>query len=462
MRSHPISAASTSDWVWGGNLTALILSFASLVVAATRGQAQSNYTPYSFTNFAGTPGGGGTNDGIGTAARFGGPEGVALDNLGNVYVADTFNYTVRKITPGAVVTTLAGAAGQYGTNDGTGNAARFGALYAEGPTGLAVDRAGNVYVADGYNCTIRKITPSGVVTTLAGSPGVPGPADGTGSAARFNYPRGLTVDNAGNIYVADENGCTIRKVTPGGVVTTLAGSPGSIGSMDGTGNAAEFSFPYGVAADSATNIYVADYFNCTIRKVTPAGVVTTLAGSAGKHGSADGIGSAARFGDNTSSGGPTAVAVGCDGNIYVTDQGNNTLRRVTPGGLVTTVAGLAGEFNYGNADGTGIQARFYYPIGVAADSAGNVYVSDTDNNRITKGAASIFRFSTGQRNLLVSNGMFSLQLIGPVGVGVVVDASGDLRFWTPIESNVFSQSGLALSVPIGTNRNQFFRARYAP
>ena len=183
-----------------------------------------------------------------------------------------------------------GDGGPVGSADGTGSAARF-----NDPDGVAVDGAGNVYVADTFNDTIRKITPAGVVTTLAGSPGQVGSADGTGSAARFNDPEGVAVDAAGNVYVADTRNDTIRKITPAGVVTTLAGSPGQAGSADGTGSAARFDFPNGVAVDGAGNVYVADAGNDTIRKITPAGVVTTLAGTAGQSGSADGTGSAARF-----------------------------------------------------------------------------------------------------------------------------------------------------------------------
>jgi sugar lactone lactonase YvrE len=196
-----------------------------------------------------------------------------VDGAGNAYVADTENHTIRKVTPGGTVTTLAGLGGSSGSADGTGSAARF-----YWPYGVAVDSAGNVYVADTWNYTIRKVTPGGVVTTLAGLAGTGGSTDGTGSAARFNYPSGVAVDSAGTVYVADRGNHTIRKVTPGGAVTTLAGLADSYGSADGTGSAARFDSPRGVAVDSAGNVYVADYYNNTIRKVTPGGVVTTLAG----------------------------------------------------------------------------------------------------------------------------------------------------------------------------------------
>ncbi len=310
-------------------------------------------------------------DGIGSAARFSFPAGVATDSLGNVYVADSLNSTIRKITPAAVVTTLAGPPGNPGSADGTGSASRF-----RNPAGIAIDTSGNVYIADSYNETIRKITPAGAVTTLAGLPVTFGSADGTGSAARFNNPSGVATDSSGNVYVADYNNSTIRKITPAGAVTTLAGLAGSLGSVDGTGSAARFRNPSAVATDSSGNVYVADYNNSTIRKITPAGVVTTLAGLAGIIGSADGTGSAAQF--NL----PNGVATDSSGNIYVADSGNATIRKITPAGAVTTLAGLTGTI--GSADGMGSAAQFNNPSGVATDSSGNVYVTDRGNSTIRK------------------------------------------------------------------------------
>jgi sugar lactone lactonase YvrE len=329
------------------------------------------------TTLAGLPGNTGSADGTGSAARFYYPYGVTVATNGNIYVADSGNNTIRKVTPAGVVTTLAGAAGNAGSANGTGSAALF--YWA---AGVAVDTNGNVYVADSGNNTIRKVTPSGQVTTLAGLAGKAGSADGTGSAARFNWPSFMAVDSAGNLYVADEHNDTIRKVTPVGtnwVVTTLAGLPGSAGSANGTGSAARFNWPSGVAVDSVGNLYVADFLNDTIRKVTPVGtnwVVTTLAGLAGNAGSANGTGSAARFYY------PNAVAVDTNGNVYVADSGNNTIRKVTPAGVVTTLAGLAGS--PGSADGTNSAARFSWPTCLAVDMAGNVYVSDELNDTMRK------------------------------------------------------------------------------
>jgi len=267
------------------------------------------------TTFAGTAGTVGSANGTGKAAQFYYPYGVAADKAGNVYVADANNQTIRKITSAGVVTTLAGTTGVAGSKNGTGSAAQFYYPYA-----LAVDGSGNVYVADTDNYTVRKITPARVVTTLAGLAGNPGYTDGAGSNARFGALYGIAVDSAGNVYVTDGSYYTIRKITPAGVVTTLAGTPGVVGSADGTGSAAQFYYPYGIAVDTAKNVYVSEQYNDTIRKITPTGVVTTLAGVAGRNGIADGTGSSARFYY------PAGIAVASSGTLYVADYQNNEIR----------------------------------------------------------------------------------------------------------------------------------------
>jgi subtilisin family serine protease len=336
------------------------------------GSAPGNPAKYVFTTLAGLPGTNGSADGTGSIARFNHPTKAALDSAGNLYVSDADNHTIRKITPGAVVSTFAGLAGSAGGTDGATSAARF-----RSPVGLVVDGGGNIYVSDTYNHTIRKITPDGTVSTLAGSAGITGSTDGIGSAARFHFPRGGAVDSANNFYFADQNNHTIRKVTPGGMVSTLAGLAGTAGSANGTRSAARFNFPGGVVVDGRGNIYVADGFNNTVRKITPGGVVTTVAGLAGTSGSVDGTGSAARFKY------PTDVAVDLTGNIFVLEYENHTLRMISPNGVVTTVAGLAGSS--GSADGVGGSARFNQPVGITVDSAGVLYVADTYNHTIRKG-----------------------------------------------------------------------------
>ena len=267
----------------------------------------------------------------------------------------------------AVVSTLAGS-GEQGSADGPGAAAKF-----DRPHGVALDSAGNVYVVDMDNNRIRKISLQGAVTTFAGS--TAGYADGTGTAAQFLEPSGVAVDGAGNVYVTDNGNACIRKITPAGVVTTLAGSPPR-GYANGTGAAAKFFWPNDAAVDGAGSVYVADSGNNRIRKISPEGAVTTFAGSA--WGNADGAGTAAQFA------GPQDVAIDSAGNLYVADPDNHRIRKITPEGVVSTLAGGGdtGRDKGGYADGTGTEARFNFPRGVAVDGAGNVYVADTRNHRI--------------------------------------------------------------------------------
>jgi sugar lactone lactonase YvrE len=364
-------------------------------VADTRNHTIRKITPGGVvTTWAGSAGNAGSADGTGSAARFHGPHGVAVDASGTVYVADSGNSTIRKINPGGVVTTWAGSAGNPGSDNGTGSAARFNT-----PTGVGVDASGNVYVADTCNQTIRKVTPGGVVTTWASSAGNWnwGSNDGTGSVAKFWTPIGVAVDASRNVYVADTYNDTIRKITPDRVVTTLAGLVGHSGSADGTGSATRFHHPQGVAVDASGTVYVADTRNDTIRKITPGGAVTTLAGLAGHSGSADGTGSATRFLY------PSGVAVDASGTVYVADCGNHAIRKITPDGVVTTLAGLA--LNSGSANGTGSAARFYQPRGVAVDAFGTVYVADTYNHTIREYQPSCFpKITTQPQNQTVTAG----------------------------------------------------------
>ncbi|HEY5244732.1 MAG TPA: NHL repeat-containing protein, partial [Acidimicrobiales bacterium] len=327
------------------------------------------------TTFAGLPAGGGA-DGTGSAARFAFPSGIALDSSGNIYVVDENNDDIRKITAGGVVTTFAGSPGNAGSADGAGSAAQF---YA--PFRVAVDPSGNLFVTDYNNSTIRKITSSGVVSTFAGTVGNPGSSNGTGTAALFNGPVGVATDSNGNVYVVEQKNNDVRKITPAGVVTTLAGTAGVVGSADGTGAAAKFSLPAGIVADASGNLFVADYGNNTIRKVTASGVVTTIAGQVGSGGSKDGTGTGAQFFL------PVGLAVDASDNLYVIEQSNNDLRKVTSAGVVTTLAGSAPPFlapgqkapRPGSADGVGAAAEFNFPDDVAVDGSGNVYIADSDN-----------------------------------------------------------------------------------
>jgi sugar lactone lactonase YvrE len=393
------------------------------LLTAINVRAQSTYEPYTFTTFAGLPPG--SADGTGSAARFNSPSGVAVDSAGNTYVADTVNSTIRKITPAGVVTTFAGLAGSTGSANGTGSAARF-----NGPVAVTINSLGTIFVADTNNHTIRRITPTGSVSTFAGLAGNDGSADGTGSTARFSFPSALAVDSANNIYVADTGNSTIRKITPARVVSTFAGLAGSTGSANGTGSTARFNLPAGVAVDRAGtgNIYVGDTSNFTIRQITPAGVVTTLAGSPLMRGGANGTGSAARFLL------PEGMAVDSAGNIYVADQDASTIRKIAPGGVVSTFAGSFTKF--GSLNGTGGAARFNLPGDVAVDSSNNLYVADSNNCTIRKitPAAAVTTLaglaSPGHTNGTGSAARFDFPQ------GVTVDTTGKIYVADSVESAI--------------------------
>ena len=426
---------------------------------------------------AGAAGNVGFADGVGSKARFNSPTGIGI-NAGILYVADSGNQTIRKVTTRGAVTTLAGIAGAVGSADGPGLLASF-----HSPRGLAIDRAGNLYVADSGNNIVRKVTPAGTVTTLAGAAGVDGSADGAPALARFSEPAGAAVDRAGNIYVTDKTNNTIRKVAPNGSVSTLAGSAiryehagasqSLSGSTNATGEWARFSEPSGITLDRAGNVYVTEIGNNMIRRITTAGVVTTFAGSAGDVGVGykDATGSSARFdsplavaadgsdnlyvadmGNNairkiTPSGtvttlakglqGPRAVTVDAEGNVYFADtpglhdedgvvrdsHGASVIRKITPAGVVTKLAGPTFDLN----DGTGRAVEFKSPRGLAADRAGNVYVADSGNNAIRKiTPAGVVTTLAGAAGLIGSDDGPPDHATFNAPLGLTVDAKGSV------------------------------------
>ncbi|MEO6977685.1 MAG: FG-GAP-like repeat-containing protein, partial [Mucilaginibacter sp.] len=313
------------------------------------------------TVFAGS-GGIGDNDGTGTAAQFKNPYGLTMDLEGNMYVTEVGASRLRKITPAGVVTTIAPDA-VPGTLYGTGPARKFGNLH-----GVVVDADGNVYVADYINALIRKITPDGTVTTLAGNINA-GTQDGQGTAAGILRPSGMVIDGNGNIYFTDEHN-RIRMVSPTGYVSTFVGS-GLAKTQDGQYTTASFNVPVGLVIDKQGNLYVTEQTGRVIRKVTPNGVVTTFAGN-GSYGYADGTGTAAVFGFLN------GISIDASGNLLVTDQGY--IRKITPAGVVATVAGGGPA---GAITGTGKDVNFTQPTGVIVGPDGNLYVAENDN-RIKK------------------------------------------------------------------------------
>ncbi len=373
-------------------LQPLIGFFTIALLAGSAARAQSIYsTPAAFVTIAGKAGSPGTADGTGTAAQFYSPAGIAEDTHSNLYVVDSLKGTIRMLTPAGtnwVVTTIAGTPGGASSDaDGTNGAARF-----DDPVGIAVDTNGNLYVGENDGSTIRKITPVGtnwVVTTIAGQPEVWDYADGTNGAALFNGPQNLTVDTRGNLYVADFYNSVIRKVAPVGtnwVVTTIAGQPLQAGYADGMNGAASFYNPYGLALDGVGNLYVSDKYGAyggTIRKMTPAGANWVVSTIAG---TATASGDADGTNNAALFNDPLGITVDSVGNLYVADYGNYNIRKIAPSGtnwVVSTIAGVAGKSDY--ADGTGTNAWFNEPWGATVDNAGNLFVTDIGSATIRLG-----------------------------------------------------------------------------
>lgn len=307
------------------------------------------------TTFAGKSGASGAADGRGAAARLGGVAGLAFDADGLLWAADAAG-TVRTVTTDAVVKTVAGKAGALGYRDATGGRARF-----KFPVAVACGPQGNAFVLDQPNNLIRRVTPNGAVTTFAGKL--------RSYALRYSVGGiGITADVAGNLYTT--GGGVIRKFTPSGTVSIVAGRLGADGYADGHGSAARFYQPMGVTCDVAGNLYVADTFNAVIRKVTPEGDVTTVAGKPGVPKWRDGSRTTARLYQ------PDCIACDAAGNLFVSDN-SNTIRMIRPDGSITTIAGK--PFWNGNADGTGSKARFKHGIlGLACDDQGRLFIAVND------------------------------------------------------------------------------------
>ncbi len=356
----------------------------------------------------------GSTDGSGTSARFTNPRAVAIDRTGNLYVADTGNHTIRKITPAGVVTTFAGLAGARGWDDGTGSTARF-----DTPQGIAVDTAGNVYVADTHARSIRKITPAGVVTTLAGLGYVNGSRDGTGLQALFNVPQGITVAANGDVYVTDTGNHIIRKITPEGVVTTVAGLPESRGFSDGTANTARFDSPQALAVDATGTLFVADTGNNLIRKITPAGAVTTIGGLAGFASETPGVGSAARFNQTR------GIAVGTNGAVLVADF--FSLKSGAPSHqLAITVQPQS------QSAGAGSSVRFNV---TATGAAPLLYQWQKDGTPLAGATVATFAISSVQA---ASTGSYTVTVMNPVGT--LTSAGAVLTVLSPLANDNFNNS----------------------
>lgn len=336
----------------------------------------------TITTLAGTGNPGYSGDGgPATAARLNQPQGVAVDAAGNVYVADTGNHRIRKVTPGGTIVTVAGA----GTAGSSGNGGPATSALLNRPSDVAVDAAGNLLIADTSNHQIRKVTPGGTISRFAGlTVGFAGDG-GTASSARFNAPNGVSVDPNGNVLVADTKNQRIRRITPAGIVSTVAGngftSPSGDGGFAGDGGAAtaaRLNNPADVVGDAAGNVYIADHGNSRVRRVTPAGTIATVAGNGSTTYAGDGL-PATEAALSTAEG----FDVGPDGSLYIADLAHHRVRRVSPDGRISTFAGSGIEFAANGVDastgdgGPATAASVPYPMDVAADSVGNVYIVES-------------------------------------------------------------------------------------
>jgi gliding motility-associated-like protein len=338
------------------------------------------------------------------------------------------------------VTTVAGTAGVMGNANGQGTAASF-----NNPHGVAIDPSGNLYIANRFGHTIRKITPSGVVSTFAGS-GLPGATDGNGTNAFFNEPWAVACDSLGNVYVADTKNYKIRKITVSGDVTTLAGT-GTFGVTNGATNIAQFGFPSGIAVNGdGSIIYVCDRMTNTIRKIEN-GLVTTVAGVVFSPGSTDGPAASARF-DH-----PYSLALDRNGNLYIADEFNNKIRLLTPAGVVST---FAGDGTTGSSNGTSSNASFNAPWGVCVDPNGDVYVGDANNftiRKISQGTVSLYAGQNGMAGM--QNGPALQSTFNGVSALAFNPADNNIYLCDPYSQLVRKVAMQSITVATSTGVNSF-------
>jgi len=420
-----------------------------------------NFAPaVLLSTLAGQPGVAGHTDGL--TGAFSSPRGIAVDANTNIYVADMYNHVIRLVVPSATgwnVSTIAGLAGTHGSVDGVGTNALFDAPYGVAFSG------GKLFVADTGNSTIRQLSNSGtnwVVTTIAGASGTRGNRDGTN--ALFSFPMGIASDSSGNLFVADEANHDIRELTlnlgAGWTTTTIAGS-GAGGSSDGTNNEAQFGQPYGIAINQAGTVFATDYQNMTVRQLQPMGTnwaVTTIAGVNGIIGSTDGNGNVAKFKS------PADIAADKSGDLYVTDFGNDTIRRLSPVGTnwsIFTVAGLAGA--PGSVDGAGTVARMNGPFGIAILNT-NLYISDLGNDTIRGTPLPSVSAIVGVPAQLAAaritgQNSFSISWLAVAGSTYKLQCTTNLSqpVWNDLESFTPSDTNGTFSIPMTNGPQQFYR-----
>ena len=373
-----------------------------------------------------------------TSASLHNPSSVAVDTAGNVYIADEFNHRIRKISPGGIITTVAGTGERVFSGDG-GQAT---SISVASPKGVALDAAGNFYIADTDNSRIRKVTPDGIITTVAGGGEIfPGNGDGgPATSARLDSAVGVAVDTAGNLYIAERGSARIRKVSFAGIITTVAGN-GTFGfSGDGgPATSAQLDFPVDVAVDTAGNLYIADFGNHRIRKVSPGGIITTVAGNGVDDFSGDG-GPATAASLNS----PSGVAVDAAGNLFINNRSSGRIRKVNTSGIITTVAGGGGDSGDG---GPATSANFGFSLDVAVDAAGNLYIADAGSDRIRKVLASAPSVSAIPTTLSFT-APAGAQILSPQVISVTSSAFG--LQWSVQESTVTGGGWLAVTPASGS------------
>jgi sugar lactone lactonase YvrE len=410
------------------------LAFLFVALLSLSGFAQSGI----ITTVAGDGTTGSNGDGgPATSAQLYHPEGVAVDSTGSFFIADYSNNRIRKVTSEGIISTVAGNGTKgYSGDDGPATSAQL-----NGPMGVAVDSAGNLFIADYGNSRIRKVTSEGIISTVAGN-GTKGYSGDAGPAvsAKLNGPTGVTVDSAGNVLIADYSNNRIRMVNPAGVISTIAGNGTTgFGGDGGPATSAQFYYPEGIAVNSAGNLFIADSSNNRIRMVNPAGIISTVAGN----------GSGGYGGDGTSATsatlyGPTGVAVDSAGNLFIADYSNQRIRMVDPAGVISTVAGN-GTKGYGADGGLAVSEMLNGPIGIAVNSAGDLFIADYYNNRIRK----VVNSNVLSTNLTVSTGGSAtagtpgLNEATQAGYATVTINSGAAPYGTAVFS--FKQNGVTVT-----------------
>jgi cysteine-rich repeat protein len=334
---------------------------------------------------SGVGGAGGAGGGA-TSATLAAPHGIAVDGDGNLYIAETYNHVVQRVRPGGEIAIIAGTGlGSFGGDGGPAVAAQLAF-----PHDVAVDAAGAVFILDNENCRIRRVDPDGTITTIAGTGSCGYDGDGgPATAAELSYPEGLALDGAGNLYIADTGNVRVRRVNAAGTISTVAGDGSSgFGGDGGPAIEAQFAAPRGLVVDGAGNLYIADTGNRRVRKVSAAGTVTTIAGTGASGAAGDGgPATAAQLAL------PVALALDAAGRLYIADDGSNRVRRVSAAGTISTYVGV-GLAGFGGDGGAAAAALLDGPRGLALDAAGDLYISERDNARVRRVDAGDHRITT--------------------------------------------------------------------